>query len=507
MKTELRHITKAYGSVVANDGIDLTIDAGEIHCVLGENGAGKSTLMNILFGVTRPDEGQIVIDEQVQSFRSPADAISARIGMVHQHFTLVPALTVAENVMLGVERTKALGWLDRERARSDVLTMAKRYGLDAPHDVNVETLPVGIQQRVEIMKALRRDAHLLILDEPTAVLTPQESEQLFGIMRSLRESGRSVIFISHKLREVRPVADRITVIRRGKVVGTAGPDATNDELASLMVGRAIRLGVRKTLAEPTAPVLVTRSLRVDEGDGRQVLDDLSLEVRRREILAVAGVQGNGQTELAETLLGLRTPSSGTIVLNGRDITRLDTRRRIQAGIGYIPEDRRAAGLVAAFSIAENLVLNVYDTTGFSNGLRLKRNVIAQHAERLIEEFDIRTRSANQPADALSGGNQQKVLLARELSRPLSLLIAAEPTRGLDIAAAEYVQERIILARDEGTAVLLVSSDLDEVTALGDRIAVMYRGAIFAVVPPDIPRKELGLLMAGIPIDGAQAVQR
>jgi ABC-type uncharacterized transport system ATPase subunit len=497
MQVELRHITKKYGPVVANDAIDLLVGPGEVHCVLGENGAGKSTLMNILFGVTRPDAGEILVDKKPRSFRSPSDAIAAHIGMVHQHFTLVPSLSVTENVMLGVERTRVLGWLDRRRARRDVGEMVERYGLDAPAEANVQALPIATRQRVEIMKALRRDARLLILDEPTAVLTPQESKQLFEIVRSLRDSGRSVIFISHKLAEVRAVADRITVIRRGRVVGTAGPDATNEELVSLMVGRSVQLGVEKPLARPGDPVLITRDLCVHDEDERRLLTDVNLEVRRGEIFAVAGVQGNGQRELAESLLGLKAPASGTIVLNGRNVTHLDIRRRIREGVGYIPEDRRAAGLIDRFSVSENLVLNVYDTPTFSTHVRVNRAAVARHAKRLINEFDIRVQSPEQVAAALSGGNQQKVLLARELSRPLSLLIAAEPTRGLDIGAAEYVQRRIISARDEGTAIVLISSDLDEVTALGDRIAVMYQGKIVAVVRPDISRREIGLLMAGV----------
>jgi ABC-type uncharacterized transport system ATPase subunit len=490
LRIELEGVTKRFGSLVANAGIDLTIGDNEIHCLLGENGAGKSTLMNLLYGALRPDGGRILIDGAPVLFDSPRDAIAAGIGMVHQHFALIPTLTVAENVMLGFERTHRFGWLDRRAARRDVLAMAGEYGLEADPDTTVGDLPVGLQQRVEIMKALKRNAGLLILDEPTAVLRPQESEQLFRIMAALRESGRSIVFISHKLREVKVVADRITVIRRGRVVGTATPDATEGELASLMVGREVLLGIEKRRALPGPAVLGVEGLRV------LASGQATFQIREGEILSLAGVQGNGQTELVEALMGLRRPLSGVVTLCGEDITARTTREILARGVAYVPEDRRRSGLVAELPIYENLVLDTFTAPRFARGIRLQRREIRRHAGKLMEEFDVRAGSMDTQAGALSGGNQQKVLLARELARPLRLLIAAEPTRGLDVAAAGFVQRRIVEARDAGAAVLVVSSDLDEAIALGDRIAVIYRGSIAGMVPPTTSRESLGVLMAG-----------
>ncbi len=504
MRVELRGLTKRFGPVVANDGIDLDFDAGEVHCLLGENGAGKSTLMNLLFGVIAPDAGEILIDGRHVRFDDPGDAIAEGIGMVHQHYALVPTLTVAENVTLGFERTGRFGWLDRRRARDDVIEMSERYGMAASPDALVGSLPVGVQQRVEIMKVLRRDAQLLILDEPTAALTPQESDQLFRTVRALRESGRSVVFISHKLREVRAIADRVTVMRRGRVVGRASPLATDNELASLMVGRSVVLDRDKTPAVPGSSVVEVDGLTVADEAGRDVLSDVSLQVHGGEILAVAGVQGNGQAELAETLVGLRRARQGRVVLAGEDITGLSTRDILLRGVGYVPADRQGSGLVADLSIYENLILDSYHREPFAKrGGRLQLPVAKEHASGLMDEFDIRARSITAPARTLSGGNQQKVLLARVLSRPLSLLIAAEPTRGLDVSAAEFVQRRMVQARDAGTAVMVISSDLDEAVTLADRIAVMYRGRVVAVVTPDTPRSVLGELMAGVG-DGAAA---
>ena len=488
---------------MANDRIDLVVEPGEIHCLLGENGAGKSTLMNVLYGLLTPDEGDIAVDGRVVHFTGPGDAMAAGIGMVHQHFMLIPVFTVAENVMLGHEHTKAGGLLDEAKARDDVRAMSARYGLDVDPDALVEDLPVGVQQRVEIIKALVRDARVLILDEPTAVLTPQETDELIGIMRQLRDDGTSIVFITHKLREVRAVADRITVIRRGRVVGTAEPGASETELASLMVGRTVSLTVAKEPAEPGEATFAVRDLRVVDERGHVAVDGVSFDVRRGEILAVAGVQGNGQTELTEAILGLQPRVSGSIRLAGRELVGRSTRGVLDAGVGYVPEDRQHDGLVSAFSVAENLVLDLFDREPFGSGLTLRPKVIRAKAQERVGEFDVRTTSVDTPAGTLSGGNQQKVVLARELSRPLQLFIASQPTRGLDVGSIEFVHKRIVAERDVGTPVLIVSTELDEVLALADRIAVMYRGRIVGIVGPDTPRDVLGLMMAGVPLEEAR----
>ena len=491
MKLELRHITKRFGTVVANDGISLTVQAGEILCLLGENGAGKSTLMNLLFGVTRPDAGALAIDGRAAVFDSPQDAIRAGIGMVHQHFALVPTLTVAENVALGDEPAGRLGWLDRRAAADDVRRLSDEYGLAVPPEALVGDLSVGLQQRVEIIKALRRDAQLLILDEPTAVLTPQESERLFGVMRRLRDSGRSVIFISHKLREVRSVADRIIVIRRGRVVGTPARDASEAELAAMMVGRPVELLAAKPGAAPGATVLRLGRVVLRPGAG-----GIDLDVRAGEIVALAGVQGNGQAELVDLLTGRRRPAAGAIELRSDDIAGRSTREILAKGVGYIPEDRDRDGLVGDLSVTENLILDTYHAPPFSRRAHLRLGRIADHADTLMRQFDIRAASAASAAGTLSGGNAQKLVLARELSRALGLLVAVEPTRGLDIGSVEFVRRRILEARAGGTAIVLVSSDLDEIVALADRIAVLYRGDVVGIVGPDVPRAQLGLMMAG-----------
>ena len=500
MKLELTGITKRFGSLVANDHIDLTVEPGEIRALLGENGAGKTTLMNVLIGLVQPDAGEIRVNGKPVVIHSPKDAIAARIGMVHQHFMLVPVFTVAENVTLGLEPTRALGLLDRRRARSDVRKLSERYGLQVDPDAYVEDLPVGVQQRVEIIKTLMRDASVLILDEPTSVLTPGETDDLFRIMRELRAGGRSIVFISHKLKEVQAIADTITIIRRGKVVGERPPTATDTELAALMVGRPVQLRVSKRPAQPGDVVLDVQHLTVAGEHGTPVVNDVSFQVRAGEILGVAGVQGNGQTELCEALLGLR-PASGSVLLNGRDVSHATPRDRLRAGIGYIPEDRREDGLVGDFSVADNMILDVYDRRPFASGIALDLSAIHDNAVSRVAEFDVRTTSVDTPTQTLSGGNQQKVILAREIGREIKVLLASQPTRGLDVGSIEFVHRRIVEQRDQGVGVLIVSSELDEIYALADRIAVMYEGKITGFRTPAVSVEELGLLMAGGSGDG------
>jgi general nucleoside transport system ATP-binding protein len=452
----------------------------------------------------QPDEGEILVDDQAITVHSPKDAINAGIGMVHQHFMLVPVFTVAENVTLGVERVNGFGLLDRRRTRRDVLELSQRFGLSVNADAYVEDLPVGVQQRVEIVKALMRDARILVLDEPTAVLTPSETEDLFRIMRELRAGGRSIIFISHKLKEVQAIADNVTIIRRGKVVGERPPSTSDAELAALMVGRAVQLRVSKEAARPQDVRLAVSGLTVVGERGDTVVDDVSFEVRGGEILGVAGVQGNGQTELCEALMGLR-PSAGSVLLDGADLSIASTRDRLRAGIGYIPEDRQEDGLVGAFSVADNLVLDVHDRPPYASGIALNLDEIKETALRLVADYDVRTTSVQTPVGTLSGGNQQKVIVARELSRDNKLILASQPTRGLDVGSIEFVHKQIVAERDRGTAVVIVSSELDEIYALSDRIAVMYEGKIVAFCAPDISEQELGLLMAGAgATDGAAA---
>jgi len=500
VRLELRGITKRFPGVVANDHVDLTVEPGEIHALLGENGAGKTTLMNILYGLYHADEGEILVDEKPVKFQSPGDAIAAGLGMVHQHFMLVPVFTVTENIMLGVESTRGrIGFLDRRAARRNVEEISEKFGLHIPPDAIVEELPVGVQQRVEIVKALYREAEVLILDEPTAVLTPQETEELFVIMRSLKESGKSIIFITHKLKEVLAIADRITVMRRGKMVGTTtAGETTEEKLASMMVGRTVRLRVQKTRAKPGEPVLDVEDLIVYDDRGHVAVDGLSLEVRSAEIVCVAGVQGNGQTELVEAITALRPVVSGGIRILGRDVTQASVDRVLESGVGHIPEDRVEDGLVLDFSIADNLVLDTYDKPPFARWIVRDEEAILKTADERARDFDIRTPSVRQAVATLSGGNQQKVIVAREFSRPIQLLVASQPTRGLDVGSIEYIHERLVEKRDQGVAVLIVSSELDEVLALADRIAVMYRGRIVDVLAAEeATREELGLLMAGV----------
>ncbi len=500
MKLELRDITKKFGDFAANEDISLTVNPGEIVALLGENGAGKSTLMNVVYGLLQPTSGEILINDVVEEFDNPGEAIAAGIGMVHQHFMLVPPFTVAENVMLGHEHTKG-AFLDLETARSEVNRVSAAYNLHVDPDALVEDLPVGVQQRVEIIKALVRDAGILILDEPTAVLTPQETDDLLGIMQDLKAKGTSIVFISHKLREVQAAADRIVVIRRGRVVGEAAPGATQAELAGMMVGREVILTVDKPPAKPGEPILTLSGVSAAGLDGRPILRDLNFDVRAGEILGIAGVQGNGQTELAQVLTGLfEGEVTGSIKMDGHELSGMSTRDILDGGLGYIPEDREHDGLISSFSVTENLVLDQVGNAPYSSGLLLRNNVIDKKAGEWIEEFDVRTQAADDPVSSLSGGNKQKVIVAREMSRELRVLVASQPTRGVDVGSIEFLHKRIVAAREAGCAVLIISSELDEIYALSDRIAVMYRGAILGVVGPETSRDDMGLLMAGVTND-------
>ena len=496
---EMRGVTKRFPGVLANDNVNFDLRKGEIHALLGENGAGKSTLMNILYGLYRQDEGQVYLDAQEVQIDEPTDAIKLGIGMVHQHFMLIPVMTVAENIILGTEIVKNGIVLDRVTAAERIHDLSSQYGLEVDPSAYVKDLPVGTQQRVEIIKALYREADILILDEPTAVLTPQEADELFVIMRALVAQGKSIIFITHKLGEVFAVADRITVLRNGHVVGTTSPEeATKQSLAAMMVGRDVILTVAK---EPTTPGSVV--LRVDElsaVDDRNalVVNGTSFAVHESEVLGVAGVQGNGQTELVEVLTGLRSAAGGQIDIGGMDVTSASPRVNAEQGVAHVPEDRHEHGMVSSYPIADNLVLNTYYKPPFAHGVAMDFRAIEANASRLIHEFDIRTPSAYTPAGNLSGGNQQKMVVAREFSRPIKLLIAAQPTRGLDVGSIEFIHKRIIQARDSGVAVLLVSAELDEIMSLSDRIAVMYKGKIIATLDAaETTREQLGLLMAGI----------
>ena len=496
---ELRGITKQFPGVLANDHINLTLEQGEIHALLGENGAGKTTLMNILYGLYQPDEGEIFVRGEAIKVHSPSDAISHGIGMVHQHFMLVPVFTVTENVMLGNEITRPGGLLDRKQVADKIRQISEQYKLEVNPDDYIRDLPVGVQQRVEIIKLLYRKADILILDEPTAVLTPQEADELFKIMHSLVDQGKSIIFITHKLREVMDISDRITVIRRGKVVGSATPaEANQNKLAEMMVGRSVVLELEKNPAKIGETVLSVQNLVVLDKRRQVAVDDVSFDVRVGEVLGVAGVQGNGQTELVEAITGLKTPKSGSIKFLEHDITKATPRQITALGSAHIPEDRQLDGLVLVFPITDNLVLNTYYAPPFTKGVILQHKTIVDTANQLVKEFDIRTPSAMLTAGSLSGGNQQKLIVAREFSRPIKLLVASQPTRGLDVGSVEYIHGRILQKRDEGCAVLLVSSELDEIMQLADRIAVMYRGKIIDILPADKATKEgVGLLMAGV----------
>jgi len=498
LELELRGITKRFPGVLANDDVSLTARSGTVLALIGENGAGKSTLMNILSGLYQPDAGEIVIDGKVQSFNGPGDSIAAGIGMVHQHFMLVQVFTVTENVVLGVEPAGPFGVLNRRKARTQVKEISERYGLAVDPDAVIETVPVGIQQRVEIIKVLLRGAKILVFDEPTAVLTPQEVEEFFGIVAELKARGATIIFITHKLKEALAIADDITVLRAGRVVGTADPKkATPEELAAMMVGRDIDLQVDKKQAAPGEPVLVVQDLSLVDEMGRPVLTSVSFEVRAGEIVGIAGIQGNGQTELVEAVTGILPVTGGKVRVEGRDVTNDSPRKRHAAGMAHVPEDRTHMGMVGSFTVQENLVLDSYYAKPFSRGGRLDRDSISESATELVQRYDVRPPLIDNLGSALSGGNAQKMIVAREFSRDVPLVICAQPTRGIDVGSIEYIHEQIVRKRDEGKAILIVSTELDEIFALADRILVMFAGMIVAErTTSQTTPMEIGLFMAG-----------
>ena len=496
MSIELKGITKKFGALTANDSIDLKVARGEIHAILGENGAGKSTLMNIVYGLVKADSGKIFVEDKEVIIDEPADALKYGIGMVHQHFMLIPVFTVAENIALGREQSKG-GFLSLDEVKSKIKALAEEFKFEIDPDALIEDLPVGVQQRVEIIKALISDAKVLILDEPTAVLTPQETDELLNIMRTLKNKGTSIIFITHKLREVQEVADKITIIRLGKVINTVAANTSQEELASMMVGRQVDLAPNKSEFKPGKVILDINKLSVANSLGRKIIDSLSLQVRAGEILAIAGVQGNGQSELARAIVNLEDHVSGSIKLDEKEILGVTVQDSLRAGIAYIPESRELDGLISSFSIVENLILDVHDLSPVAKNGRLNSDYINENSSKLVKEFDIRTQSIFDTASSLSGGNKQKVVLARELSREVKLVVASQPTRGLDVGSIEFVYEKLLAERSANRAILLISSELDEVLELADRIAVIYKGEIVGEVGPDVSREKLGLMMAGI----------
>ena len=496
MSLEIKGITKKFGALVANDSINLKVNNSEILAILGENGAGKSTLMNIVYGLLPADSGEILIDGKKVEINSPADALAVGIGMVHQHFMLVPVFTVAENIVLGHEQSQR-GVLTLTDAKTKIKKISDEFKFEIDPDALIENLPVGVQQRVEIIRALMYDAKVLILDEPTAVLTPQETDELLNMMRVLKSKGTSIIFITHKLREVKAVADQITVIRRGKVVGSVNPSTSQEELASLMVGRAVDLEVNKEISSLGATILKIADLNIYDGSGRAIVSNLSFDIKSGEILAIAGVQGNGQSEIARSIMNLEAHVTGSIMVDGTEILGNTVHESIKSGIAFIPESRELDGLIGSFSIAENLILNSHDIEPFAKLGQLSKGAIVDNATERVKEFDIRTQSIEDSASSLSGGNKQKVVLARELSRDVRIVVASQPTRGLDVGSIEFVHERLLAERASGRAILLISTELDEVIALADRIAVIYRGEILGIVEPSVTREKLGLMMAGV----------
>ena len=494
---EMRHVTKRFPGIVANDDIGFDLLEGEVHALLGENGAGKSTLMNILYGLYHPDEGEILIRGKPVRLGSPNAAIDAGVGMVHQHFMLIPVMTVTENIVLAQEPTTAGIVLDRREAERRVQELSDRYGLAVDPHARIEEISVGQQQRVEILKALYREADILVLDEPTAVLTPQEANELFQVIRSLTQRGKSIVFISHKLNEVLAIADRITVLRRGKLVETLpAAGATEESLARLMVGREVLLRVAKTPAHPGEPLVEVEDLHVVDDRGIEKVRGMSFEVRAGEIVAIAGIDGNGQTELIDAMTGLHPVASGTVRVGGEDVTGASARGHLEAGLGHIPQDRQRRGLVLEYSIAENVALHDFRSRPASRFGWLFPRRLVERARGLIREFDVRGGGPTTRAGGLSGGNQQKVVLAREIDRDPKVLIAAQPTRGLDVGAIEFVHRRLIEERDEGRAILLVSLELDEVLSLSDRVLVMYEGEVVGEFPPTATEEELGIAMTG-----------
>jgi ABC-type uncharacterized transport system ATPase subunit len=494
---ELRGITKRFPGIVANDRVDFDLRKGEVHALLGENGAGKSTLMNVLYGLYHPDEGEILINGKPAQLGSPRAAIENGIGMVHQHFMLIPVMTVAENIVLATEPVHNGVLLDYAAAEKRVREISTRFGLAVDPRAVVQDITVGQQQRVEILKALYRGADILILDEPTAVLTPQEAQELFAIIRSLTEQDKSIIFITHKLNEVTDVADRITVLRRGKKIETLpSAGATEESLARLMVGREVLLRVDKAAATPTTPLMTVDSLYVDDDRGIEKVRSVNFDVKGGEIVGIAGVDGNGQTELIDAIAGLRRPKAGKIVIDGKDVTNEGAQESLDAGLGHIPEDRQRRGLVLDFSIAENIALHDYDHPPASRFGWLYPKRLIEKAGKLIREFDVRGGGPQTRAGGLSGGNQQKVILAREIDRNPAVLVAAQPTRGLDVGAIEFVHRRLVEERDEGRGILLVSLELEEILSLSDRILVMYEGQIVGEFPPGASEEELGVAMTG-----------
>ena len=498
MALEFRGITKEFPGVLANDNVSLDVEAGEIVALLGENGAGKTTLMNILNGLYSPDAGEILIDGEPLQLSSPGASIAAGIGMVHQHFMLVPVFTVAENVVLGDEPIRGLDWIDSKSASDSVTEVSERYNLAVEPDAYIEDLPVGVQQRVEIIKVLRRKARYIIFDEPTAVLTPQEVVEFFSIVRGLSEDGNGVIFISHKLKEALEIADRIVVMRDGAIVGQVLPEDANEEiLAEMMVGRPVELVVVKSDATPEEPVLTIHDLTVLDDRDHKAVDGVSLTVRAGEIVGIAGVQGNGQTELVESIVGLRTSQAGSVTIGDQDVTKADPREIHRLEVAHVPEDRQGSGLVLNFTVAENMVLDSYYSPPYSRGVQMNWNAAHKASERMVEEYDVRTPSVDVPVSALSGGNQQKVIVAREFDRDVRLVVASQPTRGVDVGSIENIHARIVEERDRGAAVLIVSSELDEVMAISDRILVMYKGKIAGEFDrKDADTIQIGLAMLG-----------